>query len=88
MPEDSLWPRFERSWRSWYKTAVKHDDENVRNENAKYYTIGKKHVEKNIGWKVTEIPHTGSLTVLKKSKWLTKGEKEGEKEYHVQYEIA
>ena len=63
-PDDKDWPKFERAWRQWYKTSVKHDDPEKQAENAAYYGIGKDHVV-SFGWGVVEVPHTGSIQVTK-----------------------
>lgn len=67
------WAKFERAFRLWYRTSVKHEDEEIRAENKFCYTVAKDHVEGTLGRNITEVQHTGSLTINKsKSNWIDK----------------
>lgn len=67
MPEPSQkteWRAFINAWRGWYSEAMKKGaDPYTAAENLARYEYGKEHVKKFRD--VSEMPHTGSLSLTK-----------------------
>ena len=87
LPDDALWPKFVRAWREWYRTSVKHHDAEKQAENRYYYDAGKNYVE-SLDFSITEIEHTGSITLAKPSHWRDKGDEPDYEDRLMSYEIA